>query len=97
MNTLTKPKISLDFLKKMGIKQSNHGTSTGQNTEGSRKSIKSFSPVDGELIGSVSVTTKEQYEDVMNKAQAAFKIWREVPAPKRGEIVRQYGEELRKH
>jgi aldehyde dehydrogenase (NAD+) len=97
MDTLTKPKISLDFLKKLGIKQSNHGTSTGQYTEGSRKSIKSFSPVDAEFIGSVSVTTKEQYEDVMTKAQAAFKIWREVPAPKRGEIVRQYGEELRKH
>jgi aldehyde dehydrogenase (NAD+) len=97
MDTLTKPKISLDFLKKLGIKQSNHGTSTGQNTEGGRKSIKSISPVDGAFIGSVSITTKEQYEAVMTQAQAAFKTWREVPAPKRGEVVRQFGEELRKH
>ena len=101
MDTLIKSKTQLDFLKKLGIKQANHGTSTGQNTclpdEGSRKSLKSFSPVDATLIGSVSVTTKEQYESVIATAQAAFKIWREVPAPKRGEIVRQYGEELRRH
>jgi aldehyde dehydrogenase (NAD+) len=97
METLTKVETKLDFLKKLGVKQSNHGTSTGQNTEGGRKSIKSYSPVDGALIGSVSVTSKEQYEAVMTQAEAAFKVWRTMPAPKRGEIVRQFGDALRQH
>jgi aldehyde dehydrogenase (NAD+) len=108
MEVLTKSKTQLDFLKKLGLKQANHGTSTGLHTvtpsrdaakssKGSRKSIKSFSPVDGAYIGSVSVTTKEQYEATIAQAQAAYKTWRTMPAPKRGEIVRQYGEELRKN
>ncbi len=86
-----------DFLRKLGLKRNNAGTSTGLTSQTSRKYIKSFSPVDGEFIGSVSVTTREQYEEVMLTASNAFKVWREVPAPKRGEIVRQYGDELRKH
>ena len=89
--------ISTDFLRKLGLKQSNHGTSTGLNTEGSRKSIKSYSPVDGAFIGSVSVTSREQYDAVLTKATTAFSVWRTVPAPKRGEIVRQFGDELRKN
>ena len=98
MSILTKSEtIPTDFLRKLGLKQSNHGTSTGLNTEGGRKSIKSFSPVDGALIGSVSVTSREQYDNVIASANAAFKVWRVVPAPKRGEIVRQFGDELRKH
>ena len=86
-----------DFLRKLGLKRNNAGTSTGLEAFSSRRYIKSFSPVDGEFIGSVSVTTREQYEAVIKQAQEAFLIWRKMPAPKRGEIVRQYGEELRKH
>lgn len=96
METLTKSKTEFDFLRKLGLKQSNHGTSTGLESFGSRKSIKSYSPTNGTFIGSVSVTTREQYEAVVAKAQEAFVVWREMPAPKRGEIVRQYGDELRK-
>ncbi len=87
----------MDFTRKLGLKKSNPGTSTGLNQFSSRKYIKSFSPVDGSLIGSVSVTTKEQYAEVIATAKAAFEIWRVIPAPKRGEIVRQYGEALRKY
>ncbi len=86
-----------DFLRKLGLKRNNAGTSTGLQEQTSRKYLKSFSPVDGEFIGSVSVTTKEQYEEVIATASEAFKVWREIPAPKRGEIVRLYAEELRKH
>ena len=87
-----------DFLKKLGIKQKNAGTSTGQkSTASSKKYIESFSPVDGALIGSVSATSKSEYEKVVKTAAKAFVSWREVPAPKRGEIVRLYGEELRKN
>jgi aldehyde dehydrogenase (NAD+) len=89
--------MNKDFLQQLGLKETNAGTSTGLHAETSGELIKSYSPVDGELIGSVSQTTKEQYEAVIAKAEAAFKIWREIPAPKRGEIVRQYGEELRKY
>ncbi len=89
--------MNKDFLQQLGLKETNAGTSTGLHAESSGEFIKSYSPVDGQLIGSVSQTTKEQYEAVIAKAEAAFKIWREIPAPKRGEIVRQYGEELRKY
>jgi aldehyde dehydrogenase (NAD+) len=94
---MTANSTNLDFLKKLGVKPTNHGTSTGLESVGSRKSIKSESPVDGALIGSVSVTTPEQYNAVIEKAQEAFQVWRAMPAPKRGEIVRQFGDELRKN
>ncbi|HNM26159.1 MAG TPA: aldehyde dehydrogenase family protein [Saprospiraceae bacterium] len=87
-----------DFLKKLGLKTKNPGTWTGQESlTGSVRSIQSHSPVDGELIGSVTVTTREQYEQVIARAQEAFLTWRALPAPKRGEIVRQYGEVLRQY
>ncbi len=86
-----------DFLQSLGLKDKNDGTWTGIKSMSSDQYISSYSPVDGSLIGSVSVTTESQYEEVMQKAQEAFKVWRKMPAPKRGEIVRQYGEALRKH
>ena len=87
-----------EFLKKLGLKAKNQGTSTGQNEiSGSRRYLDSYSPVHGEFIGSVGITTREQYEQVIQSAEEAFKIWRTVPAPKRGEIVRQYGEVLRQY
>ncbi len=86
-----------DFLKKLNLKAANAGTSTGLVSSKSRKSIQSFSPVDGEFIGSATVTSAAEFEHVMQTATAALKVWREIPAPKRGEIVRQYGEELRKN
>ncbi len=57
--------------------------------------IESYSPVDGKLIGKVSMTDDKSYEKIINKAESAFKVWRTVPAPQRGEIVRQYGDALR--
>lgn len=85
-----------EFLRKLGLKSKNAGTWTGQTAlTGSGRSIQSYSPVDGELIGSVTTTTRDQYEQVIATAQEAFKVWRDMPAPKRGEIVRQYGEVLR--
>ena len=86
-----------DFLKKLGLKQKNNGTSTGLKSYSSKNYVDSYSPVDGEFIGSVSVTDKKDYERVVKTAQKAFTTWRTMPAPKRGEIVRQYGEALRVH
>ncbi len=84
-----------DALKKLGVKDHNGGTSTGSNwMEGSGK-IGSISPVDGEEIASVGITTAEDYEKTIQTAEEAFKIWSNMPAPARGEIVRQFGNRLR--
>ena len=83
-------------LKDLGIKDINDGTSTGANFFGSGDIIESYSPVDGALVGKVRSTTKEDYEKVMTAATEAFKIWRKMPAPQRGEIVRKFNDELRR-
>jgi len=82
-------------LEVLGVKATNNGTSTGSVSFGGGAEIESYSPVDGSLIGTVTSTTPEEYEKVMQTATAAFKEWRLKPAPLRGEIVRQYGEKLR--
>ncbi len=94
--------VATDFgiekaLQTLGVKAVNEGTSTGRDWFSNGDEIASYSPVDGALIGKVKTTTKEDYEKVIACAQEAFKTWRLVPAPKRGEIVRQFGEKLRKY
>lgn len=84
-------------LNKLGVKDVNPGSSTGQTHFGKGELISSYSPVDGKLIGKVSTTTKEEYETVVTAAQAAFTDFRMMPAPHRGEIVRQFGEKLREN
>ena len=79
----------------LGLDQKNNGTSTGSISFSSSKSIKSISPVDGKKIGSVSETSLEDYNKIIETAAHAFKFWRTVPAPNRGEIVRQFGNSLR--
>jgi aldehyde dehydrogenase (NAD+) len=72
------------------------GVSTGQNwIETAQKPISSFSPVDGKQVGAIIPASKEAYEVAIKSAAKAFEIWRMVPAPKRGEIVRQMGEAIR--
>jgi len=89
----------MEFLKKLGIEGTNLGTSTGQKFIGSesQKTISSHTPIDGSQIADTTLTSREDYEKVIETAREAFKEWRMVPAPKRGEIVRQIGLELRKH
>lgn len=85
-----------ESLKRLGIKPENSGTSTGVNwIDSGEASISSFSPADGTLIGKVQATNLETYEDVISQAQVAFESWRQVPAPQRGEIVREIGNALR--
>ncbi len=88
-----------DVLHQLGIKEQNPAYSTGLEwggTEG-RTTREIYSPADGTLIASVNMASAEDYEQVVTQAQAAFKVWRTMPAPKRGEIVRQIGEKLREH
>ncbi|WP_420571042.1 aldehyde dehydrogenase family protein [Kordia sp.] len=92
--------VTTDFgikeaLATLGLKDINEGTSTGSNNFSNGELIESYSPVDGKLIGKVKSTTKEDYEKVMEAATSAFKTWRVMPAPQRGEVVRQFGEKLR--
>ncbi len=86
------------MLETLGIEPINRGASTGSywfNTRGPQ--IDSFSPVDGKLIASVSSATEVEYEALILKAQEAYKSWRMIPAPKRGEIVRQLAEKIREY
>lgn len=86
------------ILKELGINASNQGVSTGLLWIKSKgEKIVSSSPVDGNIIATVRGADKETYEAVVTKAQEAFKEWRQWPAPKRGEVVRQIGNELRKY
>ncbi len=92
--------VATDFgldeaLEKLGIKEINDGTSTGSDNFSSGEPFTSYSPVDGEVIGKVKSTTREDYDKVLETATRAFETWRKKPAPQRGEIVRQFGEKLR--
>ncbi len=87
------------ILSRLTISAVNHGTSTGLNswTSDNPELIESFSPVDGKLIAKVTETTLEEYQQVIETAKTAFKSWKNVPAPRRGEIVRQMGEAFRQN
>ena len=94
----TKPSLNIqESLDILGITKLNSGTSTGLISFGNGNEISSFSPVDGNLIGSVTSTTESDYEKTIRAAKSAFSSWKNRPAPERGEIVRQYGEKLRKY
>ncbi len=85
-------------LKLLNIQDVNFGVCTGthwKTTVG--KKIESISPTDGERIASVKQASIADFKELVEIAQKAFKTWQMVPAPKRGEIVRQIGLELRKY
>jgi aldehyde dehydrogenase (NAD+) len=85
-------------LDNLGVKSINKGACTGTEwLETSGDLLESYSPCDGTLIGKIKQATWDDYEKVVAKAQEAFLHWRMVPAPQRGEIVRQIGNELRKN
>jgi L-aminoadipate-semialdehyde dehydrogenase len=95
MTTSVLDNTLIKTLEQLGIKQDNAGVSTGQKVFGSGEKITSYSPVDGTLIASVSTASKEDFEKVISTATKAFAEFRLIPAPKRGEIVRQFGQKLR--
>jgi aldehyde dehydrogenase (NAD+) len=86
----------MDFLAQLGIQSINPGASTGTQWIDSKATvISSSSPVDGKLIGTVQSTDEATYQHIVQQSAQAFEDWRQWPAPKRGEIVRQVGEALR--
>ncbi|HNL08080.1 MAG TPA: aldehyde dehydrogenase family protein, partial [Chitinophagales bacterium] len=98
-NMTQKAVVDTAFLQQLHLQSTNAGVSTGQNSifNTTTATISSYSPVDGRLIGKVSIATPQDYETVVATAQEAFGVWRMLPAPKRGEIVRQYGNKLREY
>jgi len=97
MTTIAQQFGMKEALKQLGVKPMNDGTSTGKNNFSNGEILESFSPVDGQLIASVKTSTPADYEKVMQTAIETFKTFRLMPAPQRGEIVRQFGEKLRKN
>ena len=87
-----------EFLHELNLDANNYGTSTGsQWLTGSGNYLASHSPVNGQLIANAEVSTAQNYGQVIQTAQQAYAAWRTWPAPRRGEVVRQYGNLLREH
>ena len=87
-----------EALSTLGVSRNNPGVSTGTarlRSKGAR--IDSISPVDGRVTGSVQAADERSYAAVADTATEAFKAWRNWPAPKRGEVVRQIGVALRRY
>lgn len=86
----------LSFLEELGISGSNKGAAIGGKwLDTSGRTLSSFSPADGKEIAKVTLASLDDYQTVVKAAKDAFKEWRLVPAPQRGEIVRQIGNALR--
>ncbi len=91
-------KVDMSFLKDLGISEKNAGAYCGEwlyNQDAPLMDV--ATPITGEIIASVYQAMPEEYEKVVVQTQKAFKSWRSIPAPKRGEIVRLIGNELRKY
>ena len=82
-------------LKNLGINSNQKACSAGDLWIASGPKISSFSPVDNSLLGQVETASVDDYEDIIEKAENAFLSFRKIPAPQRGELVRQFGNRLR--
>lgn len=87
----------MKFLNSLGIKSFNSGCSTGAQwfEQEGNETIESISPINGQIIGSITCTSFKQYDEIVEKSNKTFFDWRTMPAPKRGEIVRQLGNTFR--
>ncbi len=85
-----------EILKSLGVKAVNNGACTGEWIETTGPELVSCNPTTGEPIASVRQATVEEYERVVQAAEEGFKTWRMVPAPIRGQVIRDLGEELRR-
>jgi aldehyde dehydrogenase (NAD+) len=87
----------MDFLRELGVEKENRGVSTGLNWMGGDEGepLTVISPVDGKVVANVFSATEADYEQAVQTAREAHLAWRRVPAPARGDIVRQIGQRLR--
>lgn len=89
----------MDFLKRLKVQKVNAGAFSGYTWKASTTgcSLISFNPATGETLAEVATCSMEDYQQTIENATQAFFVWREIPAPRRGEIIRQIGEALRDH
>ena len=86
------------FLVELGIEDLNSGGSIGFDNWTSKENrdvLEVYTPIDGSMIAKVVKINEEDYEMIVSAAEESFKLWRTLPAPKRGQIVREIGEEIR--
>ncbi|HBD98146.1 MAG TPA: aldehyde dehydrogenase family protein, partial [Gemmatimonadetes bacterium] len=84
------------ILSALGIEDVNPGGFAGD-WLGSGPDLEVYSPIDGSRLATVRQVTEPEYDAIVDRAHAAFLEWRKVPAPRRGEIVRQLGNKLREN
>jgi len=84
-----------NLLQELNINPNQQGCNAGGIWHGDGEALSSYSPVNGSLLGTVQGATVEDYERILDKAEHAFLSFRSIPAPKRGELVRQLGNKLR--
>ncbi|KTD43205.1 aldehyde dehydrogenase family protein [Legionella quateirensis] len=89
----------MELLQQLNIKEVNPGAFSGQGWQSAahHHTLSSFCPANGAKLAEVATCTMEDYEQVMIRAEQAAEAWKKVPAPKRGEIIRQIGQALREH
>ena len=82
-------------LKNLGIQSQNKGVSSGGKYFANGDLLESYSPTDGKLIAKIKTGSPKDYDKIIENAKQAFKEFRLIPSPKRGELVRQFGNKLR--
>src|SRR3990167_5625442 len=89
----------VDVFEQLALQEINSGAFAGDtwHNELSNTRLISYSPVTGEKLAEIAVCSSHDYEIVMTTAMQAASIWRQIPAPKRGEMIRRIGEVLRTH
>jgi len=81
--------------KELGLSDTNNGSFSGKwHSGGKREIYTSFTPIDGSALGKIELSTKEDYEEIMNHLEMAYSRWSEVPGPKRGFVIKEIGDEL---
>ncbi|HAU3485588.1 TPA: aldehyde dehydrogenase family protein [Legionella pneumophila] len=89
----------MDLLQRLNIKSVNPGAFSGHgwHSDNHAHTLESFNPSTGNKLAEIATCTMDDYEQVMQRAEHAAQAWRKVPAPKRGEIIRQIGQALREN
>lgn len=89
----------MDLLHRLNIKSVNPGAFSGHgwHSDSHDHTLESFNPGNGDKLAAIATCTMKDYEQVMQRAEQAAQTWKKVPAPKRGEIIRQIGQALREH
>nr|WP_237578775.1 aldehyde dehydrogenase family protein [Legionella pneumophila] len=87
----------MDLLQRLNIKSVNPGAFSGHgwHSDNHAHTLESFNPSTGNKLAEIATCTMDDYEQVMRRAEQAAQAWKKVPAPKRGEIIRQIGQALR--